>query len=116
MASIESAIVMRADQWEIARAAGLNPTQTHVLTFIAGRGEKGVRVGTIATRLGVTQPTATDWFTALIRKGMLTKTHDPEDTRAVAVNVTQAGRDIVRGIGLVITATEPSVTPHDLWY
>jgi DNA-binding MarR family transcriptional regulator len=47
---------------------------------------------------------------------MLTKTHDPEDTRAVAVNVTQAGRDIVRGIGLVITATEPSVTPHDLWY
>jgi DNA-binding MarR family transcriptional regulator len=77
-----------------------------VLTFIAGRGEKGVRVGTIAAQLGVTQPTATDSVTALVRKGLLTKTPDPKDTRAVAVSVTQAGRDIVRGIGLAITATE----------
>jgi DNA-binding MarR family transcriptional regulator len=99
-------VVMRADQWAIAGTAGLNPTQTHVLTFIAGRGEKGVRVGTIATQLGVTQPTATDSITALVRKGLLTKTPDPEDTRAVTVRVTLAGCDIVRGIGLVITATE----------
>jgi DNA-binding MarR family transcriptional regulator len=97
---------MRADQWAIAGAVGLNPTQTHVLTFIAGRGEKGVRVGTIATRLGVTQPTATDSIASLVRKGFLTKAPDPEDTRAVTVRVTRVGRDIVRGIGLVITATE----------
>ena len=99
-------VVMRADQWAIAGTAGLNPTQTHVLTFIAGRGEKGVRVGKIATQLGVTQPTATDSITALVRKGLLTKTTEAEDTRAVSVGVTQAGREIVRGIGLVITSTE----------
>jgi DNA-binding MarR family transcriptional regulator len=97
---------MRADQWAIAGAVGLNPTQTHVLTFIAGRGEKGVRVGTIATQLGVTQPTATDSIASLVRKGFLTKAPDPEDTRAVIVRVTRGGRDIVRGIGLAITATE----------
>jgi DNA-binding MarR family transcriptional regulator len=99
-------VVMRADQWAIAGAVGLNPTQTHVLTFIAGRGEKGVRVGTIATQLGVTQPTATDSIASLVRKGFLTKAPDPEDTRAVTVRVTRVGRDIVRGIGLVITAAE----------
>jgi DNA-binding MarR family transcriptional regulator len=98
--------VMRADQWAIAGTAGLNPTQTHVLTFIAGRAQKGVRVGTIAAQLGVSQPTATDSIAALVRKGLLKKTPDPEDARAVTMRITQAGRDIVRGIGLVITATE----------
>ena len=34
------------------------------------------------------------------------KAPDPEDTRAVTVRVTRVGRDIVRGIGLAITATE----------
>ena len=97
---------MRADQWAIAGTAGLNPTQTHVLTFIAGRGEKGARVGTIATRLGVTQPTATDSIAARVRKGLLTKAPDPEGARAVTVGVTRVGDDIARGIGLVITATE----------
>jgi DNA-binding MarR family transcriptional regulator len=98
--------VIRADQWAIAGTVGLNPTQTHVMTFIAGRAEKGVRVGVIASQLGVSQPTATDSIAALVRKGLLTKTSDPEDARAVTMRITQAGRDIVRGIGLVITATE----------
>ncbi|MEK4032121.1 MarR family winged helix-turn-helix transcriptional regulator [Methylocystis sp. IM2] len=97
---------MRADQWAIAGTAGLNPTQSHVLIFIAGRAEKGVRVGAIAAQLGVSQPTATDSIAALVRKGLLTKTSDPEDARAVTMRITQAGRDIVRGIGLVVTATE----------
>jgi len=97
---------MRADQWTIAGTAGLNPTQLHALTFIAGRAEKGVRVGAVAAQLGVTQPTATDSIAALVRKGLLTKTADPEDPRAVSVRITPSGRDVVRGIGLVITATE----------
>ena len=87
-------------------AAGLNPTQLHALTFIAGRAEKGQRVGAVAAQLGVTQPTATDTIAALVRKGLLTKKADPEDPRAVSVRITPSGRDVVRGIGLAITATE----------
>jgi DNA-binding MarR family transcriptional regulator len=98
--------VMRADQWTIAGTAGLNPSQLHALTFIAGRAEKGARIGAVAAQLGVTQPTATDSIAALVRKGLATKKADPEDPRAVSVRITQAGRDVVRGIGLVITATE----------
>ena len=98
--------VMRADQWTIAGTTGLNPTQVHALTFIAGRAENGVRVGAVAAQLGVTQPTATDSIAALVRKGLLTKKAEPGDPRAVNVRITQGGRDVVRGIGLVITATE----------
>ena len=98
--------VMRADQWTIAGTAGLNPTQLHALTFIAGRAEKGVRVGAVAAQLGVTQPTATDSIAALVRKGLLTKKANSQDPRAVNVQITPSGRDVVRGIGLVITATE----------
>lgn len=97
---------MRADQWTVAETVGLNPTQAHVLTFIAGRDEKGLRVRAIADHLGVTQPTATDSIAALIRKGLLTKAADIDDARAVAIRITPAGRDIVRGIGIAITSTE----------
>ena len=97
---------MRADLWTVAETAGLNPTQAHVLTFIAGRDKKGVRVRAIADYLGVTQPTATDSIATLIRKGLLTKAADIDDARAVAIRITPAGRDIVRGIGLAITSTE----------
>jgi DNA-binding MarR family transcriptional regulator len=102
-------LVMRADQWAIAGTAGLNPTQTHVLTFIAGRGAAGARVGAIAAQLGVTPPTATDSVAALVRKGLLTKSADAEDARAVTLRVTGAGRDVVRAIGLAITATEKAL-------
>jgi DNA-binding MarR family transcriptional regulator len=97
---------MRADQWTVPETVGLNPTQAHVLTYIAGRDEKGVRVRAIADHLGVTQPTAMDSIAAMIQKGLLTKAADTNDARAVAIRITPAGRDIVRGIGLAITSTE----------
>jgi DNA-binding MarR family transcriptional regulator len=97
---------LRADLWTVAETAGLNPTQAYVLTFIAGRDKKGVRVRAIAAHLGVSQPTATDSVAALIRKGLLKKSADNDDGRAVAIRITSAGRDIVRGIGIATTSTE----------
>jgi DNA-binding MarR family transcriptional regulator len=101
--------VMRAEEWTIAGTAGLTPTQIHALTFIAGRAAIGARVGAVAAQLGVTQPTATESIAALVRKGLLTKTADPEDPRAVSVRITPSGRDVVRAIGLAITATERAI-------
>lgn len=103
------ASVLRADQWSAANAAGLNPTQAHVLSFLAGRGEAGLRVKAIAGHLGVTQPTATDSVAALERKGLVSKQADASDARAVAVRVTQAGRDAVRAIGLSSMATDEAL-------
>jgi DNA-binding MarR family transcriptional regulator len=103
------ASVLRNDQWSAANAVGLNPTQAHVLSFLAGRGEAGLRVKAIAGHLGVTQPTATDSVAALERKGLVSKQADASDARAVAVRVTAAGRDAVKAIGLSSMATDEAL-------
>ncbi|CAD5253071.1 MarR family transcriptional regulator [Bosea sp. 62] len=103
------ASVLKADQWSAANAVSLNPTQAHVLSFLAGRGKAGLRVRAIAEHLGVTQPTATDSIAALERKGLVTKGPDASDARAVAVRVTEAGRDAVKAIGLSTTATNTAL-------
>jgi DNA-binding MarR family transcriptional regulator len=101
--------VLKADQWASANAEGLNPTQAHVITFLAGRDAHGMRVKAIAGHLGVSQPTATDSIAALERKGLVIKTVDATDMRALAVAITEAGRDAVKAIGLSTMATEQAV-------
>ncbi|WP_246728720.1 MarR family winged helix-turn-helix transcriptional regulator [Methylosinus sp. RM1] len=103
------AAAMRSDEWGVAEEAGLTPTQLHALTFIAGRGEAGMRLRAVAEHLGVTQPTATDSIAALVRKGLAVKLPDPADKRAVAIRVTQAGCDVVRAIGLAMTSAEQAL-------
>lgn len=103
------AAAMRADAWGLAEEAGLTPTQAHALTYIAGRGDAGLRLRAVAEHLGVTQPTATDSVAALARKGLVAKRADPGDKRAVAIRVTPAGRDVTRAIGLALTASEKAL-------
>lgn len=110
------ATVLKADQWSAASAAGLNPTQSLVLSYLAGRGANGMRVKEVAAHLGVTQPTATDSVNALERKGLVRKGADVEDARAVAVRVTVAGKATVRAIGLTTMATDralATLTPDE---
>ncbi len=101
--------ILRADQWSAANAVGLNPTQAHILSYLAGRGAGGERVKTIAAHLGVTQPTATDSIAALARKGLVAKAADAGDGRAVAVQITEPGRSAVKAIGLSAMATEQAL-------
>lgn len=110
------ATVLKADQWSAASAAGLNPTQSLVLSYLAGRGAEGMRVKDVAAHLGVTQPTATDSVNALERKGLVRKGADAEDARAIAVRVTAAGRAAVKAIGLTAMATDralATLTPSE---
>jgi DNA-binding MarR family transcriptional regulator len=98
---------MRAERW--GAAEGLNPTQLDALAFVAGR-ETGVRLRAVAEHLGVSQPTATDSVAALVRKGFLTKTADPEDGRAVVLRATIAGRALSRDIDHSETAIDRALS------
>ncbi|MBY6242749.1 MarR family winged helix-turn-helix transcriptional regulator [Methylosinus sp. Sm6] len=84
---------MRSERWSAAEGAALTPTQLDALAFVAGRGDKGVRLRAVADHLAVSQPTATDSVAALVRKALVTKTPDPEDARAVLLRATAAGRE-----------------------
>jgi DNA-binding MarR family transcriptional regulator len=100
---------MRAERWDTAEGASLNPTQLDALAFVAGR-ERGVRLRAVADQLGVTQPTATDSVAALVRKGLVTKTADPDDGRAVVLRATPAGREICRDIDASESAIERALS------
>ena len=103
------AAVLRADQWSASNAVGLNPTQTYVLSFLAGRDGSAIRVKEIAAHLGVSQPTATDSINALERKRLVQKSTSSDDARAVSVRITLAGRKILKAIGLAATATDEAL-------
>ncbi|MGI6247660.1 MAG: MarR family winged helix-turn-helix transcriptional regulator [Pseudochelatococcus sp.] len=85
------ATAMRADDWQRAKAAGVNPTQYAILDHLDGR-PAGLSVKDLAFQLGVSQPTATDSIAALERKGLIVKHPDPVDRRSVNILLTEQGR------------------------
>jgi DNA-binding MarR family transcriptional regulator len=101
--------ILRAENWAATTALGLNPTQAHVLAFLAGRKGEAIRVKDIAAQLGVSQPTATDSIAALERKDLVKKSASNQDARSVAVQITQQGRKTLKAIGLSASATEQSL-------
>ncbi|KQQ91018.1 MarR family transcriptional regulator [Aureimonas sp. Leaf324] len=103
------ATAMRIDEWDRAKATGLNPTQLAILDLLEGRAG-GLGVKDIAVHLGVSQPTATDSVGALERKGLLAKKAVEGDRRAVRVVVTAEGLSVLssgsQGAGLAERAVD----------
>lgn len=81
---------IRTESWRSGQDLGLTPTQMRILRELATHGP--MRVGALAKAVGVSQPTTTDAFEALRRKGLAEKRPDPSDGRAVAATITTDGR------------------------
>lgn len=99
---------MRTDDWQRAKAAGLNPTQYAVLEHLDGR-PAGLSVKDLAFQLGVSQPTATDSIAALERKGLIAKRPDPNDRRSVHILLTEQGRAALEAGHAVTGVAEQAV-------
>jgi DNA-binding MarR family transcriptional regulator len=108
------ATALRSDHWSAAEAAGLVPTQAHILTLLATRTGSGLRVKEIAGHLGVSQPTATDSITALMRKGLVAKQAAVGDARAIAVLLTPAGQTAAQALGFSAMATDAALGMLDV--
>ena len=100
------ASVMRGEQWSASSAQGLNPAQLQVLRLLAARENRELRVKAIAAHMGVSAPAVTDTLAALERKGLVAKSADLADTRAVLVNITPQGRSVLDAIKLVPSDTD----------
>lgn len=101
------AVAMRSDDWDRAKAAGLNPAQLSILETLEGR-DAGMGVKEIAIHLSVSQPSATDSINALERKGLVEK-RAGTDKRAVVVCLTAEGRGILNSAAKADTAAEQAV-------
>jgi DNA-binding MarR family transcriptional regulator len=73
---------------------GLSLSQYGLLELLADR--QSARVQELASHAGITPSTATRILDALERRGVVERTRSDEDRRAVAVSLTEIGRQVVR--------------------
>jgi DNA-binding MarR family transcriptional regulator len=85
-------LVLRHHAWESGGGAGLSPTQSQILAILAAREARGLSVSALAAELAVTQATASDAVSTLLRKKLIAKGKCTEDARVVLVRLTGAGK------------------------
>ncbi|MFO0836158.1 MAG: MarR family winged helix-turn-helix transcriptional regulator [Phycisphaerales bacterium] len=85
------ALVFRHAQWAASGRRGLTPTQSQILSLIAGSREP-LGVKAVAEHLAVTMGTASEAVGALVDKGLLRKESDEADGRAVVLRLTAEGK------------------------
>lgn len=105
MADLESATAQkllkafmqfRKTGWHEKKIAGYNPSEFKVLVTIKhGTEEKSdLKVSEISQKLHVTPPTVTQIINLLEKDGLVERTNDPEDRRAVKIKLTSKGIEV----------------------
>ena len=74
-------------------SSSYSAAQLGVLTMVLN---EDLRVSTIAANLGVRVPSATESIKKLEAEGLLKRTTDPQDSRAVLVGITPTGAEAAR--------------------
>lgn len=78
---------------ELLRRRNLTTSQLAALRRIARRGR--LSAGDVARGISVSQATITGVLDRLERRGLVTRTRDPEDRRRVVIELTELGREVV---------------------
>ncbi|MCM3764650.1 MarR family winged helix-turn-helix transcriptional regulator [Neobacillus niacini] len=117
MADIESATAQKLLQsfmqfrktgWHEKKIAGYNPSEFKVLATIQrGTAEKQseMKVSEISQVLQVTPPTVTQIINTLEKDGLVERTIDPADRRAVKIKLTPTGMKAVKEAKAAFTET-----------
>lgn len=85
------AATMRRQAWDGAILLGITPTQGEVLAILNGQ-DRALRLGAIADAMRLTSPTLSEAVRVLVDKGLVKKSRDREDGRAIALRLTIRGR------------------------
>ena len=110
------AIALRSQAWESGSARQLTPTQGQILSFLAGRGLKPMRLNDVASEVCLTAATTSDAVAALVEKKLVKKERSPEDQRALLLTLTASGRREAQettGWADVVRAGVQSLTPDE---
>jgi DNA-binding MarR family transcriptional regulator len=86
--------VLRRRANEGLRNQGITMARGRLLKVLAHRGPS--RIGAVADKLGIGPRSATEAVDALERDGLVRRTPDPTDRRAVLVALTDRGTDLIR--------------------
>lgn len=117
MADLESDIVQkllksfmqfRKTGWHDKKIAGFNPSEFRILATIQREGnEKNIelKISEISQILKVTPPTVTQIINTLEKNGLVERTIDPEDRRAVKIKLTPTGFEAIKKAREAFTET-----------
>jgi DNA-binding MarR family transcriptional regulator len=117
MADIESATAQKLLQsfmqfrktgWHEKKIAGYNPSEFKVLAVIhrvTSENQDDMKVSEISKELQVTPPTVTQIINTLEKDGLVERTIDPSDRRAVKIKLTPSGMAAVKRAKAAFTAT-----------
>lgn len=89
----------RRSHWEQIRSAGIRPSRVFVLHCIdmsTSPDTPAIRVSAISDLMRVSRPTVTQLLDGLVADGLVERTADPTDRRAVRVALTTSGRAVLQ--------------------
>ncbi|NET35305.1 MAG: winged helix-turn-helix transcriptional regulator [Cyanothece sp. SIO1E1] len=85
-------MALRSQSWQGAESQGLTPTQGQILAILRSHPENGIRLSEVAKGLATSSATASDAVSALVKKGLVSRTQAADDRRAIAIRLTPAGQ------------------------
>lgn len=83
-------LVMRHESWQSAGRRGLTPTQTQILSILAGSPEP-IGLKEVSRQMAITMGTASEATAALVAKGLVRKAQSKSDGRAIVLALTKRG-------------------------
>lgn len=90
-------LLMRSELWAIGEAYSLTPAQLQMLVYLAHANEFSRSPAALADFSGTTRGTISQTLKLLERKELVERKPDPYDGRSLRVDLTPAGRRLVRG-------------------
>jgi len=96
---MESFLQFKKLHWNRSPVAGFKPSEIMVLFCIKKRvkpDEPGIKVSELSSHLKVTSPTITQLVNSLEESGLVERTMDKEDRRAVRVRLTDDGENVIK--------------------
>nr|BFF35176.1 hypothetical protein BACT7_00380 [Tenacibaculum mesophilum] len=100
---IESKIVVALERiseafrvllWSESKENSLSPIQIQLLIFLLFHSEEKCKVSYLAEEFNMTKATVSDSIRVLLKKELVQKFHNPNDTRSYIIGLTQQGKQI----------------------
>ncbi|MEW5675646.1 MarR family winged helix-turn-helix transcriptional regulator [Flavobacterium enshiense] len=80
--------------WQESKEFALSPIQIQVLIFLLNHSDEKRKVSYLADEFNMTKATISDTVKTLEQKNLITKEHEPHDTRSYIIHLTEKGKDI----------------------
>ncbi|MGV3761212.1 MarR family winged helix-turn-helix transcriptional regulator [Parapedobacter sp.] len=102
--------------WNESKELSLSPIQVQVLIFLLHHSDEKRKISYLANEFNMTKATISDAVKALDQKGLITKTHEPNDTRSYTIGLSSKGMEVARKTATFTTEIQTPIDalrPHD---